>query len=341
MISSLMRYAAVVVKARGMYGKMLTDADWHKLCEMRDVSSVYNFLRAHPAYETILGQASLDGTDDSLVRALRQAGSREYARIFSYASSMDKRYMLFTVRRFELHEILTAIRRLITGHTEPPELLFPFFAEKSGINLGQLRMADDPPSVLAAIHGSIYEAPLRGIFQNAGGELPEYSQISVLLENRYYSCLYSFLKKDYKGSGRDSLLAGLALEADAINIVSIFRLRRYFPGSFGGVDKLLLPIGRRLPTELRQSLIDAPSEEAMLNVLRATRWGKYFDSLGTRPLEYAYEKALEDFSRKLLRGDTASICVPQAYLTLRDIEIKKLIRVIKAVSYGREPSKIL
>ena len=341
MISSLMRYAALVVKVRGMYGKMLTAADWHKLCEMRDVSSIYNFLRAHPGYENMLGQTVLGSDDDSFVKALRQAGNREYARIFSYVSSMDKGYMLFTVRRFEMHEILTAIRRLLVRHAEPPEMPFSFFAEKTKINLGQLRMADDTAAVLAAIRGSIYEEPLRGALQSTGGGLPEYSQISILLENRYYSRLYSFLNKEYKGNGRDSLLAGIALEADTINIVSIFRLRRYFPGSFDRVNELLLPIGRKLPPELRQSLIDAPSEEAMLALLRATRWGRYFDSLGTRPLEYAYEKALEDFARKLMRGEMASICVPQAYLTLRDIEIKRIIRVLKAVSYGREPSQFL
>ena len=345
MISALMKYSAVIAKVRGMRGKLLTPADWRRLCDMGDVDAVYNFLRVHPGYERALASVGALGAaeneEEALIEVLRHVEDREFERIFSYAASIDKEYLLFAVRRFELLEILAALRRLIARHPETPAALPAFFAEKSKINVPALRSANDLLPLMIAVQGSIYNEPLAAAPLDPDTGLPDYTQASILLENRYYAVLYSFLRKRYQGIGRANLAAGVGLEADIINIVSIIRLRRYFPGSFDRALELLLPIGHRLPPALRRALVEAPSEEAMFAVLRPTRWGRYFDELGDRPVDYVFEKAMEDFSTRLLHSANPSICVPQAYLTLRGIEIKRLVRVIKALTYGRDPARFL
>jgi len=126
-----------------------------------------------------------------------------------------------------------------------------------------------------------------------------------------------------------------------LNIISLLRLQRYFPGSLEKADRLLIPIHYRLSPALTEAIISARNEAEALELLKKSKYGQSFSDISGSRLESVYENAMSGFCRKLIRVAEPSVCTAQAYLALKEIECKRLLRVIEAVKCGIDPEKAL
>ena len=93
--------------------------------------------------------------------------------------------------------------------------------------------------------------------------------------------------------------------------------------------------------KILRTLQAAKNADETLELLRKTRCKKYLEGINLQKIESFYYEAMEAFCRKIIKSPEPSICVPVAYLTLRDMECKKLIRLIEAVNYGVDPKEVI
>lgn len=134
----------------------------------------------------------------------------------------------------------------------------------------------------------------------------------------------------------DSLRRIVGAEVDALNLVYVLRLRR-FSKSAGRAREYLIPIRHELKDPLIDRLLRASGEEAVLDILKNTRWGGAFQSLAPGELEKEYQRYMELFCRRILTAADAGFAVVQAFLPLKDMERRKLTRLIGAVAHGVDP----
>lgn len=137
----------------------------------------------------------------------------------------------------------------------------------------------------------------------------------------------------HKGEGLRRIVGA---EADAMNLVYVLRLRR-FPRSAQSGKEHLIPIRYELRDGLVDRLLRAPTDEATRQILETTRWGGIFRSLAPGDLEKQYQQYMEAFCHRIMRSADAGIGVVQAYLPLKDMERRKLLRLIGAVAHGMDP----
>ncbi|MEG1490758.1 MAG: V-type ATPase subunit [Oscillospiraceae bacterium] len=340
MLRATMKYGAVRAKVMALCGKLLKEDDWRRLCECTTVADIAAFLRNHPGWSDSVGELSTSPQKLKLIVSRRVF--EDYEKLYKFSYLEDKKFLLFILCRTEYRLILDTLGSLGSDeHTLQTAYLTDFSRKYISFDVAALENCYTFPELLETVRGSIFAAPLARLHLNSATGLPDYSEAAVLLENSFYKTVFSYIKTKYNGRGKQKLAEALGAEADLLNIVSILRLQHYFPGSLVKADELLIPISDRLKPELQKQLQHASSEAEALELLRKSPCGKYFTENNPLNLESLYNGAMEAFCRKLMKTPEPSLCIPQAYLTLKELECKKLIRIIEAVNYGLDPKTAL
>ena len=342
MLKATMKYGAVSAKVMALYGKMLTEEDWRHLSGCATVSDITSFLRNDKDWSETVSTLPSTPSVPKLQTAILKKVYTEYERLFKFSYLEDKKYLIFFLYRAEYGYILETLRRLQSKELPVRMIeLTDFMRKHSLVDFGALEACTDLQGLTEAVSGSIYGQTLKRLSLNQDTGLPNYRDAEILFESQYYKAVFSFVKNDYKGLGKKKLVKILGTEADLLNVVSILRLQRYFPGSLDNAKDLLLPIYDQLEPKIVSALISAKSESEALDILRKSTCRKYLDGLNLQKLESLYDNTIEAFCRKIIKSTEPSICVPVAYLTLRELECKKLNRLIEAVDYGMDPKEVI
>lgn len=257
MIKSIIHYGAAATKARAMYGKLLTAAQWEALLGAEDMRSVWEILRKCPGWDSV-GQA--DPAPEAMAAALNDRLTDDCRRLGCFLSDGERKALMVFLR---------------------------------------------------------YQ-------QQEGGLTPE-----------EYQQWWAQLGKEGHGLRRI-----VGAEADALNLVYVLRLRR-FPRSVPRAKEHLIPIRYQLKDDLIHRLLSAPTDEAVLEILSHTRWGGAFRSLAAGELEKQYQQYMEDFCRRILNSADAGFGVVQAFLPLKDMERRRLLRLIGARAHGLDPRTVV
>ena len=121
MLKAQMDYGAIATKVRALQGRLLTEADFQRLAAMGSVEEVVAFLRGSGAWREAMGSLPPGSVDAAAVeRALREQLSEEYRRLYLFASSGDRKFLLFLLYRTEYSLILATLRRLFSPNSLPP-----------------------------------------------------------------------------------------------------------------------------------------------------------------------------------------------------------------------------
>ena len=99
MIKALIDYSAVTAKARAMYGKFLTAADWEQLLDASGLREIRELLRRSGAWSAAMEAAGASEDAETLSAALRQQLSRDCDSLCLYLSKADQETLRFFLRR--------------------------------------------------------------------------------------------------------------------------------------------------------------------------------------------------------------------------------------------------
>jgi len=340
MLKALSKYSAIATKVRALRAKMLTEADWQKLCSLASVQDVLAYLKASPGWKEAMARIkTAEPGAQELESALRLEVFGEYEKLCSFAYGEDRRFLLNIVYKIEYELILSALRRISSTRELPPDDIPDFFRKHSRVDLDAISQSRDLSELMAATKGGVFEDILKSAPRAADG-LPDYAWVSSAMEKRYYSLVYSRLAKGYGGLGKKALVESIGMQADLLNIVYLLRLRRLL-GPSRRIPELLIPVRYKLTDDFILELAGAPSDSEAMAVLNKSRWKSYFESFEALGIERYYERAVEEFCRKLISSSAPSLCIPHAYLTLKEIECHKLIRLIEAIRYGIDPQSVI
>ena len=342
MLKATMKYSAVSAKVMALYGKMLTEDDWRHLCGCASVTDITSFLRNNKDWiETVSGLPASPSVPKLQTAVLKKVYT-EYERLFKFSYLEDKKYLIFTLYRAEYGYILETLRRLQSKENPVKTIeMTDFMRKHSLVDIGALESCADFQGLMEAVSGSIYEQTLKRLPINQETGFPSYRDAEIFFKSQFYKTVFSFAKNDYKGLGKQKLINFLGTEADLLNIVSILRLQRYFPGSLNKANEMLIPIYNQLEPKIVNALVEANNENEALNILRKSSCRKYLEGLDLQKLENLHNDSMEAFCRKIIKSPDPSICVSVAYLILRELECKKLNRLIEAVDYGVDPKEVL
>ena len=335
MINSRISYSAITAKVRTMYGRRLTDDDWHTLDSMTSVAQVGKFLTAHPGWREAM-ESLKSGIlhRGELEWALRQHLISDYIKLYKFASLDDKQFLLFAAHKAEYEMILQTLRRLMSGDTVKQAIItHEFLVKKSKVSFDALVTAENWRDILAAVRDSMFYEPLLTVNLSLDTGLPDYTAVSVLLQGTYYAAQNRFAAKKYKGDIRKLFLSALGQEIDLLNLVQVMRLKRYFPDSPQAFETMLFPVHYRLRPAFFKEIDAAPSYEAAFGLIQNTVYGKFFSEHDFAFIDQYYGLKIYDFNRKQILSGGGSPYISTAYLALKESEMRRLFGVIEKAHY--------
>ncbi|MCL2084854.1 MAG: V-type ATPase subunit [Oscillospiraceae bacterium] len=328
---------AVAAKVRAMYGKRLSAEDYQRIAALNGVGEIAGYLRVHTSYASAMEAASSDRI--AVENAVRGRLLDEYFRILNFIGRDDMAIMRFLIASSELREIMRFIWLAEAGQSDRYVYdMPPHFTRYSKINYRLLGMASDYEGLLDALAGTPYHAALKSLAARPNG-WPEFSKIEVAVRRTYFRWAMTVIDRGYKGERRRALRDAVGFEVDMVNIMTIFRIRRHFPKMEDDMAGYLLPVSYKLKPSVVKRMMAASDEAAMLDVLRGAGYARIFTGELLDEVEGYYYTGMIDFYRRRLRDGRPYVVTPLAYLFLKQLEIKNIIKLIECVQYGIPPQK--
>lgn len=337
MLRARLKYGASHAKIMGLYGKRLTEEDWAKLFDCHSVQEIFSYLKGHKGWGKAMSSLPAAPTPAQLEGAVRNRVFEEYGSLYHFLLGEDRACLALFAHRAEHDFLMHYLGERHGFHKAGAPAITDFVRKNSKLDLTALEHSRSFADVQEAVRGTIYEKPLSGLTGTGTQDWPDYMLASATVENAYFTAVFSYFAKKYKGLGEKKLEQLVGLEADLLNLVSKLRLQRSFRGSLEQSSSLLVPISYRLKPPLLAALAKAGSEAEALELLRHSPFGKDLMLLDMGNIEQMYYNLLEKFCKKLLRGAEPDISLVFAYLIFKELECKKLIRLIEAVQKGYQP----
>ena len=124
-------------------------------------------------------------------------------------------------------------------------------------------------------------------------------------------------------------------EIDMLNLIWIYRGKKYFKFSDEKLYTHLIPVHYRLNESLIKQMVSAKKVEEMIAVAEKTRYKSLFKNL----LEGFYvdenfRRDMHYLSKKIFRNSPNTVAGLVAYLDIKEIEILDVVRVIEGIRYG-------
>lgn len=328
---------ALATEARAMSARLLTKEDKDKLRSMKTQEELVAFLRRTPGWGHAARELPSEGsTDMQFSTAMERQVYLEYEKLYRFAESTAKDFLIFIALRIKCQAILAALRRLSNpGSVAYDDPLPPFFHRLLGYDIDTLMSVSNYEELIAAGGNGIYGDTMRALDCSPATGLPRYAEAADLLEDRYYSAISDFLDRDYNGPDSAKLREIVGFRADLLNISYLLRLRR-FNTPPEKAHTLLLPLSGSLKRETEYLILTAATDEEAIGEILASPVGRHLKGLEPSRPERFVRAAEESYFRRVLRGKP-TLSAAYAFLVLKEAECDLLRRVFVALQYGADP----
>lgn len=338
---------AIMTKAKAMYSRHLTAEQYRELLQMKSVAEIAAYLKGETAYAEVLSAvqpaAVHRGQLESLLRKMRY---EQYARLMRFAPSFTDSYYGRLMEEVEIEQILDMLRLLNAGRPEEFIVGYPVFLEYgTSFSLAELSKARTFDDMLRVLEKTPYEAALRSCW-NPGGGSPEFTACETALLSAYYKRLEQMIDRQFRGRVRGELQELMRTRVELINILRIYRVKKYFPGEFetmgtAGMRRILLPSWKRIGASELEQLLAAPSAAAFLKQLEKSRYARYFgEGNDDAPfIEYRADCIRYRLARRCLHFASDAPTAFTAYMTLSELELDNIVTIIEGARYAVAPEE--
>lgn len=328
-----MRYDALAVKAKAMYGRRVLKEDLQRITGLHTIEDIAAELRRLPGWSQATAHLPADEllTRAKLESALREQVRQEGIRLAAFAAREDLPLIEFPIRRSELEQILAALRRLHANLFKEVEPFSHAWTSRTRLDLDGLRRCSDFAGLVEATRGSIYHAALLRLV-TPEGTLPNYGSTEALLWSVYFKYLMELASKRYQGDVRRMMETAVGSQVDMMNILHALRLKRFFPESDHFLP-ILIPYHYKVKPDLIYAMCTAPTLDSAMELVESTPYAATFRGAKTEDLQDLYRKALYRTSRRQLIMGKPSVYSAVAYLNLRELELTAVVTAVEASKY--------
>ncbi len=320
-----MNYAAIT-KAKAMYGKRFTDADFQMLMNVSNVEAGAQYLKDHPAFTKAFSDINVKGIRRTDIEAvLKRQYYIDFSRLTKGLDAKDKQLVYAYLKKYEIEAILWALRKLDGEPFEKQNhanLYATIMSDISKVNIAELSKCTDKIGLISALPEEYAKILSRhNDYLTVENELwKNYTvQISTLLKGK-------FPKDDSR------ILFGI--QTDIRNIISIYRLKKYF-GLTGSeiTPYLYLPTYKFGESEISR-MCEAEEDKHYAQMFSQSHYkifsrisnGEYIEALAN---EYTVTLA-----KRLIHFSKSAPAVIYAYTVLKLSEIGKIKTVIESIRYN-------
>ncbi len=337
---------ATVAKMHAVFGHRLKQEDYAALIGCTSVAEAAGYLKKTQAYGSIL-----EGVDTETVHRgnlediLKRGFYENYFRMVNFQKIGNSEFYNYISVKTEIDEILICITHINAGTTDHITTLPIYMNRYTSFDLMELAHVRTYEQLLQLVEKTPYfdilaeTAPPKkedGTFGHI-----DYGLCELKLRTYYAGRLISSVES-FPEASRDKLRSYIGSQLDMINIINAYRMTKYFHAGDEVIKKRMIPIYLNISEKKMDELYAAEDEKVFIERLGQTYHGRQIAALGLDMSDP--ESALLRFRyRQTLRAFRMAFNAPECfftYNTLRELEVKNIIRVIEGIRYSLPAKEI-
>lgn len=330
---------AIIPKARAIFARRLSLAEYKELAGKHSVTEVAQYLKAHPNYTKALETLTESNTSrGQLEQLLNRDIYYKYESLFRYDFSSKKFGAFFMVEN-EIKEILSALRFILNGRIDAYIIDMPaFLADDTSFSLMELARANTPEELLQVLAHTPYHDLLKEPLQQRP---VDFFYCEKALKTYYYETVFRLIDKHFTKRGGQDVRELFLQEAELYNLNILFRIKTYFPAAFSKeeVQRILLPFNHFFTRQDLEAMAGAKDAFALSGVYNATRFSRREGDFEKVMLESG--SSLYRIARRIIHFSSSPNAVFAALLAVEKMERVNIINVIEGVRYGLPAEQIV
>lgn len=331
MPGKLMRYSGLITKTRAMSGNLLTKDELRQLTEFVTVNDAINYLKSMGGYNSVY-----QGRDGDWHRGQAEAASikslyQDFEKLYRFADANQRLAFEYVFFRYETDILKQCLKCLFRQKKEEVEIYTDEFFEKHiCFSIDNLRKATSIQEVEQMLAGTVYEEVF---LQMQDSERLAYVDYAMKLDCFYYKSVFDAIKRMKESELKKILLEIYGTQIDWLNIMWIYRSKRFYQQSLKEIYAMIIPAFYRVRKEEFDKLIAASDLTEMNRILSETSYLKGKDAFVKMEYEISYRKIIEAMYQRVSRKYAVSIAPVLKYIYEKEQEIKRLTTIIEGIRY--------
>lgn len=347
MPNALMTYSSISAKIKAMKGQLLKESDYYTIASMQSVPEFLAWLRTVPSYTKLFDR--IPDTDlhrGEIEKLLPLVLYEDYSRIYTFAGPDQRKFLKVYFKRYEILTIKVFLH-MIFDHRDisfDVSLLPPHFMKQASMDLHALARCRSLDEFFETIRGTDYYALLGSLKGKSGINLFDYE---LALDIYFFRYLWKLKDKELKSSELKEITKIYGAQIDLLNILWIYRSKRFYQVEISQMYTNLIPIHYRLTVPFIRRLIECESLTEYRELLGRSFYGKALASIESSArdsdsaLTEMYNHLMKKLRRSAARKYPYSLAVIDEYLFLREEETSRLTTAMECIRYGLSADEIL
>ena len=331
-------YSAVAAKLKAMHSRFLTSSDYEEMLGKKSVNDICGYLKSTPGYSDVLSDVNERNIHRGAMEILlEQDIMDEYVRLYNFVDHDKRELMSFWFMRYEVEFLKREIRYIYTHEERSSDEINQgrfdaFFETHTKINHEVMRNARSISDCIDACKDTPYADPLR----RAESLVADFFSMGMVLDSYYYSEFWRAIGKNLKGEQAELFKKLVGSKIDMLNLMWIYRGKKYFRFQNEIIFTYLLPVRYRLTEDIIRQLVNADSIERFIDIVNSsTSYGELFENYdkGRFPEEnyrYIYNK----LSKSIFVNHSESMVAIYAYLNLKEVELNNITTITEGIRYS-------
>lgn len=337
------KYCAISAKLKAMHEKFLDASQYEELINKKSVNDICAYLKNTEGFGKILRDINANDIHRGQMEIFISSGIvRDYARLYSFMDGSERNILKYWFMHHEIEFLIREIQYIYTHEKRntdeiSDERFESFFQSHTKIDREIMRNAKSLADCTEACKNTPYYEPLK----KAENLDVEFFSISMILESFYYTSLWRDIntKVDKDQRALFKLLVGSKI--DALNLMWIYRGKKYFNFPDELIFTYLIPIRYRVSEEETRALVTSEDIKTFLQLVRDTKYDGIFEGIedGVYP-ETNYRHMVRTNAKKVFVNHSKSLAAVYAFLYMKEFEATNIKTIIEGVRYGVSPENI-
>jgi len=339
MLSELFAYGGAVAKSKAIKAKQMKENDFEQLIQKKSLAEVVIFLKNNTHYSDIfqnVGDKNLHRGD--IENPLKKYYASVVKKYHNFMAGSGKKVVETFFLKEEIEALKDVLRRLESDKERFIAPIDEYIAGHFSIDINKLALAKNINEFIEMLSGSKYEKLIRGyVNSNYGGNKNMFA-IEMALDTIYFKTVYKIIDNLRNRRDKKIMKEIIGTEIDLLNIMWIYRCKKYYEVPKEIVFIQLIPYKYKLSKAKLQEMAAAEKFSQLAEIIRTTEYKsmaeRIADKDGKMFIETSYEKYFSNMLKRLVKENAFSIAVVIEEIYSVNSEISRIVNIVECIRYG-------
>lgn len=335
----LTTYSGMTTKIRAMKKRLISEAQYNEIANISTVPDLINYLQMFPSYAGVLANIDASSAHRGEVEGKMTFSTYyDFSKIFHFAGNSQKRYLEFYFMKYEIATLKACMRNIMDSRNDTiPVLVDKHFKRHSKLNIDKLINSLTIEEFIENLSGSVYEKVIKKIYEFDNPILFDYEMsLDLFFFNYIWNNQDKFIPKGEKKYFQNSFGA----QVDLLNILWIYRCKKYYTVSDSQIYSFLIPIYYNLDRSNIKALVEAENDDLFFELINNCYYGRNYGFERTQSMESQFGRILNSIYMNDFKDAPYSLASINAYFHLKNLEVAKVVTAMECIRYGYSPEII-